>query len=67
MFLVAIVLLILGYGLTYTGVVNSKNGGAGPSLWEAMGFTGENPSTAALPPVPPTPQNTQQGPTFQEL
>lgn len=66
MFLVAIVLLLLGYGLTYTGVKNQKNGGQGPTLWEALGLTAETPSTQGLD---ATPQATTQAqtPTFQEL
>lgn len=66
MFLAAIVLLLLGYALAYTGVHNQKNGGQGPTLWEALGLTAETPSTQGLN---ATPQSTTQAqtPTFEEL
>lgn len=66
MFLVAIVLLLLGYSLAYTGIQNQKNGGQGPSIWVALGLTAETPSTQG---VGTAPQSTDQNktPTFELL
>lgn len=36
MFPVAVAILVLGYGLMYTGLSNSQNGGKGPTLGEAL-------------------------------
>lgn len=33
-------LLIIGYAMGYTAVLNLKNGGKGPKLLETLGFTG---------------------------
>lgn len=38
--------LFLGYSMVYTGIVNLLNGGQGPTLFEAMGFTGKLNSPA---------------------
>lgn len=38
MFPVAVILTILGYTFVYTGIANLGNGGAGPSIWEALGW-----------------------------
>ena len=62
MFILAVVALIFGYALIYTGTVNMKNGGQGPGLWEAMGWNLPSADTTAV-----TPQSTTQGPTFQQV
>lgn len=35
-----VISLLLGYALSYTGVANLLNGGAGPKLWQSLGFPG---------------------------
>lgn len=39
MFPLGVVFLFLGYAAVYTGVANLTNGGQGPTLSEALGFT----------------------------
>jgi hypothetical protein len=46
MFGVGVAVLVIGYSLLYTGAVNLLNGGNGPKLFEAMGFTGKLASPA---------------------
>jgi hypothetical protein len=36
---IGVALLIVGYGLLYTGAMNLANGGKGPKLMEAFGVT----------------------------
>lgn len=70
MFAIAVVAIILGYALAYTGAMNLQNGSQGPTLWEAL--SSNNVGTAhaignIITPTAPSVAPPTGGPTFQQL
>jgi hypothetical protein len=61
---VAVILIVLGYTLQYVAVTNLMNGGNGPRLFEAMGFTGKLASPADNKPAQGSGNMTGQPPSL---
>lgn len=76
MFVTGVVALFTGYSFLYTGIINLLNGGKGPTLFEAMGFTkplespasrsaqGSSNQTGQPPTYNVSTNNAQQGPVI---
>lgn len=65
-FVVALITLIVGYAMAYTGANNLKNGGQGPGFFESLGITAHISSPGdsggnSTPNAPGYPSDPNQG------
>lgn len=65
-FVVALVTLLIGYAMAYTGANNLRNGGQGPGFFESLGINGHisspgNSGGNSQPNAPGYPSNPDSG------